>query len=193
MMTVHGQRALIVALAIVAGTASAQAEDLEESLGFLQPLLNETWVGGYVNSPDRDLEITMRWESILGGKAVRRTIDVPALHFSGETYFYRDLKEERVAFLMPNAKGITSSGTAVKDGRTVTLRGRTYWPDRVMEFRTVVELLPDDRLTDLFYRMENGEWVQGHHQEFVAVPPGRGDKRPWPGAPSPRAAEPGSR
>jgi len=178
MRTVHGQRALIVALAIVAGTALAQAEDLEESLEFLQPLMNKAWVGGYVNSPDQDLEITMRWDSILGGKAVRRTIDVPALHFSGETYFYWDRKEERVAFLTLNTRGITSSGTAAKDGKTVTLRGKTYWPDRVMEFRTVVEVLPDGKLRDLFYRMENGEWIQGHHQEFVAVPPGREEVRP---------------
>lgn len=178
MRTVHGQRAFVLALAIVAGTASAPAEDLDESLDFLQPLLNKTWVGGYVDSSDRDLEITMRWEPILGGKAVRRTVDVPALQFSGETYFYWDRNEERVAFLMLNTRGLTSTGTAAQDGRAVTLRGKTYWPDRVMDFRAVVEVLPDGKLKDLFYRMENGEWVEGHHQEFVAMPPGKEVARP---------------
>jgi len=178
MRTVHCPRAFIVALCVVAGTVVAQAGDLEQSLEFLQPLLNKTWVGGYVNSPDSDLEITMRWEPILGGQAVRRTIDVPGLSFSAETYIYWDRKEERVAFLTLNTRGLTSVGTAAKEGETITLRGRTYWPDRVMEFRTVVEVLPDGKLRDLYYHMENGEWVQGHHQEFVAVPPGKEDVRP---------------
>jgi len=175
----HGQRAFTMALVLLAATFAARAAELEEHLDFLQPFLNTTWVGGYVDSPqDSDIQVTMRWDPILEGKVVRRTIDVPAIPYAAETYFYWDRQEERVAFLTLNTRGITSSGTAAKDGRTVTLRGRIFWPERIMEFRTVVEVLADGKLKDLYYRLENGEWIQGHHQEFSAVPPGEESARP---------------
>ena len=169
MRWVRSWRAFLVVLIVAAVAFAARAQELDEHLKLLEPLLNKSWVGGYVDSPqDRDVEITMRWEPILKGNAVRRRIEVPAIPYSAETYFYWDGNESRVAFLTLNTRGISSSGTAAKEGEVLVLRGLILWPDRLTEFRTTLEVLPDGKLRDLYYRLENGEWKQGHHQEFVA-------------------------
>jgi hypothetical protein len=48
-----------------------------------------------------------------------------------------------------------------------------------MEFRVTNEILPDGKLKDMYYRLEEGEWILGHHQEFVELSPGSEEAQPW--------------
>jgi hypothetical protein len=48
----------------------SHALELDEQLQFLEPLIGKKWVGGYVGSESSDIQIELRFEQVLGGRAV---------------------------------------------------------------------------------------------------------------------------
>lgn len=133
--------------------APAAVAELDEHLAFLAPLVGPTWEGGYVGEGAPDLVIRRRLEPILAGQAVRYVREAPAVEFYAETRFYWSPDRREVRFVSLNSRGIVDE-----------------WADGSRESETVLHL--DDRgtLTDTFTRLENGEWVRGHFQKFVAAP-----------------------
>ena len=152
---------------------STQAQDLDEHLHIFAPLVGQTWVGGYI---DHDLEIILHFEPMLQGQAVGYRRVVAELNYSAETRFYWDPRSATIAFHGLNSRGMVENGTVAREDTKVILRGVTQWPDHDVEFKTILEILPDGRLRDTFLRRENGAWVPGHVQEFVVQQNRRGEE-----------------
>ena len=159
--------AFLVTLAFLAMASSySMAADLDENLQLLQPLMGKDWVGGYVGPDAPDIEILLNFEQILGGKAVKYTRKAEAANFEAVTHFYWIQEKGEVHFINLNNRGIVEEGVAKVVEGTLVLYGKSYWTDRTMEFKTTWSIDSEGTLTDTYTRMENGEWVPGHVQEF---------------------------
>jgi len=158
-----------IALLILLGPVlSSSAAELDEHLEFLKPLIGKEWVGGFVGSESSDIQIVLRFEQVLDGRAVRYVREVEAADFSGLTQFYWNPGRGEVCFISLNNRGIVGEGVvSTVDGKIVLL-GKSHRQDKTTEFKTILEIDPKGTLRDTFLRMENSEWVQGHLQEFVA-------------------------
>ncbi|HAK56760.1 MAG TPA: hypothetical protein DCP38_14935 [Acidobacteria bacterium] len=148
--------------------SSSHAATLDEHLAFLQPLIGTQWVGGFVGEAAPDLEITLRFEEILDGRAVRYTRDVPAASFSAETLFYWSSEGRTVRFLNLNNNGITGEGVVEFVDGQIVITGTSYRPEGNVEFTTLLEMDADGTLRDIFTGTQDGESVPGHAQEFGA-------------------------
>ena len=148
-------------------STSTQAAELEEHLLLLQPLIGVEWVGGYVGPEAPDLEISLSFEPILDGKAVRYTREAPAANFTAVTHFYWNTNCGELCFLNLNNRGIVEEGIVTIEGDGLVLHGSSHWSDRTIEFRTTLKIDAGGKLSDTFIRKEDGEWVQGHFQEFL--------------------------
>ena len=148
-------------------SSSVHAAELDEHLRIFQPLLESVWAGGYVGEDAPDLEIVLRFEAILDGMAIRYSRDAEAVDFAAVTHFYWNPDRKEVCFLSLNSRGMVDEGVVESDGDTIVLRGKSIWPDRIVEFKTELHLDEDGTLRDTFTRKENTGWEQGHVQEFV--------------------------
>jgi hypothetical protein len=141
---------------------------LDEHLRFLEPLIGRQWEGGFVGEETPDVVISLRFEPVLEGRAVKYTREVAALGYASETRFYWSPSRDEVLFLELNSRGIVGEGVAsIQDG-AIVLRGVDQWPGGSMESKTVLHLDAVGVLRDTFTRMEDGEWVPGHIQEYTA-------------------------
>jgi hypothetical protein len=147
---------------------ASTAVELDEHLQFLEPLIGKEWIGGYVGSESPDVQIVLRFEQVLGGRVVRYTRQVEALDFSGLTQFYWNPGRDEVCFISLYNRGIVEEGIVSAENGKIILHGKSHRPDKTTEFKTILEIDPKGTLRDTFLRMEGGEWVQGHIQEFVA-------------------------
>ena len=143
--------------------------ELDEHLLFLEPLIDTNWTGGYVGGDSPDIEIELHFEAILGGKAVKYSREAAAVDFSNETHFFWSPNRGEVLFISLNNRGIVGEGIAELQGESIVLLGTNYWSDGSVEFKTFLSFDVAGVLKDTFSRKENGEWVQGHHQEFELV------------------------
>ncbi len=161
---------LAIAVLVLWGSiiSPSAAVELDEHLGFLQPLIGTDWVGGYVGPDAPDLEISLRFEPILDGRAVAYAREAEAAEFSALTHFYWSPDRGEVLFLSLNNRGMVEEGIAEFEGGGVVLRGESHRTDGSTEFETTLEIVEGGTLRDTFLRRKNGEWVQGHVQEFVA-------------------------
>jgi hypothetical protein len=162
-------RWLAVLLGVSASCASPLlAQDLDEHLSFLQPLLGVDWVGGYVGEGSPDLEIVLHFEPILDGNAIRYTREAAGAKFTSETHFFWNATRREVHFLSLNNRGIVEEGVAESEDGKIVLRGESQRADRAVEFETILEIDEQGTLRDTFLRRQDGKWVTGHVQEFVA-------------------------
>ena len=148
-------------------SASISAE-LDDNLRFLEPLIGTNWEGGYSGENAPDLLITLKFEQILEGKVVKYSRVAEAAGFFSETHFYWSPNRGEVLFINLNSRGIVSEGVAASQGGDIVLLGENHWPERSMQFKTVLHIESGGVLKDTFTRKENGDWVPGHVQEFVA-------------------------
>lgn len=167
--------AAVLALAcVIAAACPAHARYLDNRLAVLQPLLGQEWIGHYVDSPDSHLTHTVRWENILDGTAVLKTKSVPDANFVSQTYFYWDDRQQVVAFLTLTNRGQVSRGVVGESLGRVVEHGVSMTKGGATEFRLSVEVLPDGRLRDVFERLVDGSWREGH--VIVYGPRGAGDR-----------------
>jgi hypothetical protein len=157
----------IVCLFMCSGLAAAN--DLDARLRFLQPLMETDWSGGYVGPDAPDLKIDLHFESILDGNAVKYSREAAKANFSAVTHFYWHEGRDAVCFTILCNRGVVGEGTAhAEDGRIVML-GKNYWPDKMTEFRTILEIDGEGVLKDTYQLLEDGAWVKGHKQEFIST------------------------
>ncbi len=159
---------VIALIAMLYPFSASPAEELEEHLHFLEPLLGKEWVGGFVGPESPDIEIVLRFEKILDGHAVRYVREAIAADFSSLTQFYWNPGREEICFTSLNNKGIVEEGVVLATEGRIVLLGKSHRPDGTIEFKTTLEIDPRGTLRDTFQRLKDGEWVQGHLQEFVA-------------------------
>jgi hypothetical protein len=163
-----GVGAIALMVVLLSLSSSSLASGLEEHLRFLEPLVGKEWTGGYVGSESPDIEILLRFEQVLGGRAVRYVREVEAAGFSGLTHFYWNPGREEICFISLYNRDIVAEGVVSVEDGGIVLRGQSHRPDTTIEFKTILNIDSKGVLRDTFLRMENGEWVQGHIQEFVA-------------------------
>jgi len=158
----------LVILAVAALAITSSAAELDERLGFLEPLIGPVWVGGYVGEDAPDLVITMGFEPILDGRAVRCVRQAEGADYSASTRIYWHPGREEVRFVSLDNRGMVAEGiVSVEDGRIV-LQGKNHRPDGMTEYETRWEIDPQGTLRDTFLRRQGDELVQGHLQEFTA-------------------------
>lgn len=157
---------MVLSLFLVANVPSAALAELDVHLEFLSPLFDKDWTGGYAGPDAPDIEISLRFEPILGGKAVRYLREAEAADFTAQTFFYWDQGRGEVRFLSLNNRGIVEEGVVSEQEGRIILRGKSSRPAETIEFRTILEITPDGVLRDDYKRLEEGEWVKGHIQEF---------------------------
>ena len=151
-----------------APVAAQSTAELDEHLRFLEPLIGPVWEGGFVGEEAADLVISLRFEPVLSGRAVKYTRVAAELGYVSETHFYWSPAREEVRFLALNTRGIVGGGAvSVQDG-AIVLHGVDQWPEGSVESKTVWQLDEEGVLKDTFTRVEGGTWVQGHVQEFIA-------------------------
>ena len=162
-------RAIVLVLASLASVSSySVAAELGEHLRILDPLLETDWVGKYVGPDAPDLEISLCFERILNGKAVRYFREAKGADFSSLTHFYWSPDLGELRYLSLNNRGIVEEGVVQSGDGAVILRGRSHWSDTTVETETTLRLETTGVLRDTFMRKKNGEWVRGHVQEFIA-------------------------
>lgn len=141
--------------------------ELDARLIFLKPLIGQHWEGGYVGDDAPDLMISLRFEPVLSGKAVKYTREAAEVGFFSETHFYWSPNRKEVLFISLNSRGIVGEGVVSLQDGDILLLGENHLPEGSMEFKTLLHLDEDGVLKDTFTRREKGEWVHGHFQEFV--------------------------
>lgn len=142
--------------------------ELDEHLHFLKPLIGPTWEGGFVGENTSDLVLSLHFEPILEGKAVKYSKAAPAANFYGETHFYWSPNRSEVLFINLTSRGIVGEGVASYRNGEIVLLGELHWPDKSMKFKTVLRIESNGVLSDTYTRKEDGVWVPGHFQEFAA-------------------------
>jgi hypothetical protein len=158
---------VIVLLSIIFPFSTSQAGELDEHLQFLEPLLNKKWVGGYIGSESPDIEIVLTFEAILDGRVIKYVREADEVGFSNLTHFFWNPGRAEICFISLNNKGIVGEGVVQAMNDKIVLIGKSHRPDTTTEFKTILEIDPSGALRDTFQRMEDGEWVQGHLQQFV--------------------------
>ncbi|MFH1833780.1 MAG: hypothetical protein ABH877_02045 [bacterium] len=131
-------------------------------------MIGHQWEGGFVGGNAPDLVISLRFEPVLAGRAVRYTRKAAELGYVSETLFYWSPNREEVLFLALNSRGIVGEGVASMQDGAIVLLGVDHWPEGSIESKTLWHLDEDGVLRDTFTRMEDGQWVPGHIQEFIA-------------------------
>ena len=144
----------------------AQPQELDSTLQYLAPLLGQTWVGHYVDSPeDAHLEHIVRWEAILDGKVVKKVKAVPAVDFCEVSLYYWDTEAEQVSLMSLTNRGQHTHGTVRLDDARIVMNGDR--PDG-RSFVLSFEILADGRLRDKFFNVIEGDLQQGHLIEYTA-------------------------
>jgi len=133
-------------------------------------VIGQQWEGGYVGENAPDLPITLRFEPILSGKAVKYTREAAAVDFYSETYFYWSPEREEVLFLNLNSRGMVGEGVASLQDGGIVLEGESHSSDGSTQFKTVLHISAEGVLKDTFTGTKNGERVRGHIQEFIVKP-----------------------
>jgi hypothetical protein len=143
--------------------------ELDEHIRFLEPLMGHQWEGGFIGGNASDPVISLRFEPVLGGKAVKCTREAAELGYAGETHFYWSPSREEVLFLALNSRGIVGEGVASMEDGAIVLEGVDHWPDgNTIAYRKLWHLDEEGVLKDTYTRKEDGEWVLGHVQVFIA-------------------------
>jgi hypothetical protein len=163
---------LTLLLLVLAGTTAVFSQTLDPNLRILEPLVNKQWVG-YMKALDSDrmIEVPRRWDVIWDGKAIRYTSEVKELNNMGIGYLYWDPVKQEIALFRINNRGIFTQGFAKMEEGKIIMYGTVTFPDRRLEFRNTLEITPEGKLLDRWFRLEDGEWKAGHVVELEAVGP----------------------
>jgi len=149
------------------GTTAGAADALAPELELLRPLLGPPRVGSYIDSAPGELEMTVQWEPVHDGNAVRFTKTVPEADFSMETLYYWSQLEDRIGFLTISNRGSIARGDVRRDeDGSIVLSGLEASVDHETEFRTTFTVLPDGTVRDVFERFEERRFVRGHVIEY---------------------------
>jgi hypothetical protein len=163
---------LILAAAFFAQSTAApdrQAPRLSEKLSALKPFIGPTWVGSIPNDPRRG-EISLKWEVLLNGFAVRLGRNILNSDHWLETTYYWDESSGKVAYLAISNNGFVSKGYVGGQGEELISEGDQRGPDVNRKVRRIYRLDKDGKLyeDDQFRNSKADEWRRTHISVFVA-------------------------
>jgi len=143
-----------------ASPSASSAQELRSELGILEAFLGTAWEGRFEDA-DEPLGLSMRWEVILDGEAVR--MDGRSSGMSRTNLYYWDAEQRAVAYLALSSNGFVGRGTIRMEDSVLVAEGRQAWPDgSAHDTMSRWELLPGGRVRVVGYGREGGEWVPGH-------------------------------
>jgi hypothetical protein len=150
-----------------------------EKLGILEPLVGKTWVGE-MKSPDGKTvsRISLRYESLWNGAAVKVSRSNPERKSFSEGYYYWDNEGEKIGFFsVNNIGGPVKADVSTEDGK-VCLKGSVTINGKTFDFKNTFELLSDGKMIDRWYQNASGTWNAGHVIEFVESDAAKDEKQP---------------
>jgi hypothetical protein len=135
---------------------------LREELKSLQPLIGKTWFGEFKNStPEKPIGDEVRFDIILGGKAVRSVHTVTG-GYSGETIFMWDPSTERVIFWYFTNDGMYSEGWIDNVGGVDIHRALNFNGGDITAWQASVVINEDGTWSTEAQYFKNGSWTPGH-------------------------------
>lgn len=164
MITLTGILALGLACPVLAG--------LDEHLQVLDPYIGKTFEGQFTDAASgRTMIDVQKWESTLGGKAVRTVHSLNEGEYGGETIIFWDPAAEALTFYYFTTAGFFTHGTLTAgDGEFTaheTVEGQT---GGISEVRSTSRLLEDGRIQMTSEFLKDGAWVPGHEILYVENP-----------------------
>ena len=157
---------------------SSGGQILSENLKVLGPLVDKTWVGE-LKSPDGKTvsKVSLRYESLWNGAAVKVSRSNPDRKSFSEGYFYWDKEEKKIGFFsVNNIGGPVKADVSIEDGK-VCLKGSVTISGKSFDFKNTFEFLPDGKMVDRWYQNASGSWQPGHVIEFIESDAAK-DKKP---------------
>ena len=146
-----------------------QARKLSDKLSVLKPFIGPTWTGS-IPSDSRMGEITLKWEVLLNGFAVR--LSRHALKFDHwlETTYFWDESSQKIAYLALSNNGVVIKGYVAGQGAELISEGDQRGPQVNRKVRRIYRLEKDGKLyeDDLFRNSDADEWRRTHISIFVA-------------------------
>jgi len=145
-----------------------QAPRLDDRLSILKPFIGPTWLGS-IPSDSRMGEITLRWEVLLNGFAVRLSRHVLKFDHWLETIYFWDESSQKIAYLALSNNGVVIKGFAVVQGDQLVSEGDQRGPDVNRRVRRIYKLDKDGKLyeDDQFRNSDADEWRRTHVSVFV--------------------------
>ena len=155
------------------------AQEPDEKLAPLKPLLNSIWKGDF-RLPDGTVEsvVTRIYELIPGGKVIRMIKKNEGKDNWGEGFFYWDDMSGKIACFFIDNNGVFSSGFVHVAGDSLIVEGKMTWPSQVnprlkqsYDFRNVFLFTGNEKMVDRWYMNAFGPWKPGHVIEFRGSKP----------------------
>lgn len=146
-----------------------QATKLSEGLSVFEPFIGPTWAGSIPNDP-RMGEITLKWEVLLNGHAVRLRRTILNSDHRLETTYYWDETAGKIAFLALSSNGVIIKGFVTVLGNELISEGLQRGPEVDRTSRRTYRLDKDGKLyeDDQFRNADADEWRRTHISAFVA-------------------------
>jgi len=146
-----------------------QAPKLDDRLSILKPFIGPTWLGS-IPSDSRMGEITLKWEVLLNGFAVKLSRHVLKFDHWLETTYFWDESSGKIAYLAILNNGFVSKGFVAGQGEELVSEGDQGGPDVNRKVRRTYKLDKDGKLyeDDQFRNSDTDEWRRTHVSVFVA-------------------------
>jgi hypothetical protein len=161
---------LIVPVVILASTVCFGLDDivLRPELSILKPLVGQFWEGETKDPSGRmTLHMLFKYEPMHEGKVLKYSHETKELNNRNDGYVYYDPDKKEIAFLTLNSNGNISVGNIKEEGGKILKYGYAIFPNRKLEFRNTLEITPDGKLMDKYFRYEDGEWKAGHSVTYA--------------------------
>lgn len=149
-------------LSIFCSASISEGQILFEKLSLLIKFNKWLLSGHYANPEDSHYLHKLRFDFILDGHTLVLSKEVTELNFEMETTFYWNHEFQQIVFQSLSNKGQVSNGfVSVEPGRII-LTGENIDKAKKSKFKQIFELFDNNRISDKFYLMINGEWFQRH-------------------------------
>lgn len=163
---------ILLAMTLAVTTGGVATAGLDKHLEAFEPYVGKTLEGAFVNSATGESAVDVqRWESTLGGKAIRVVHSLNEGEYGGETIIFWDSKASTVAFYYFTTAGFYTHGTMTFELGVFTARETVEGSaDGITEVRSTSRMLEDGRVHLKSEFLEEGEWVPGHEIYYVEAP-----------------------
>jgi hypothetical protein len=145
-----------------------QAQALQDNLSFLAPLVGGAWEGQMRLPPDgkKTATVSLRFELMWDGAAVKYARSVPDLKFAQEGYVYWDADAKKACLFALDSRGDARTGDVALFEGQVTVTGRMAMQGKTFDYKNTFAIGSDGKLTDRWFQNALGTWQPGHVIEF---------------------------
>lgn len=167
---------LIIFLFVSCCHTNLSAQELDDHLKILEPLLGKAWTG-MLMAPDGSpgFNIERKFELAKSGKIVKCSkINIDRNKY-GEGYFYWNDIEKKIAYFFIEEDGVFLKGFANTEENKITIEGIMTWPKQMnpnvkqqYEFKNTFEFNEDGSMTDKWFMNAFGPWQPGHTIKFTS-------------------------